>query len=181
LTFDTLAEAVGYAERQGLAYRIQHEPEVTWLRERNPRGREAGPAGREGARADEAFGAVISLTLLQASYGCCDLSAYPDLEQALVSPAAVFATPDEVVRHPLLSLVCKREMLWRWAWRRVAPPSRSASHADLHTPAGGDCTRSLGRHRWTSATAQAPCSLPTAAGLRCSGGSTGCAALYEQD
>jgi len=116
LTFDTLGEAVGYAERQGLAYRIQHEPEVTRLRERTPRRRAAGPAGREQVRADEALGAVISLTLLQASYGRCDLSAYPDLEQALVSPAAVFATPDEVVRHPLLSLACKREILWRWAW-----------------------------------------------------------------
>jgi hypothetical protein len=53
---------------------------------------------------------------LQASHGRCDLSTYPNLEQALVSPATVFATPDEVVRHPLLSLTCKREILWRWAW-----------------------------------------------------------------
>jgi hypothetical protein len=59
---------------------------------------------------------VISLAFLQAAYGRCDPSARPNLEQALVSPATVFATPDEVVRHPLLSLTCKREILWRWAW-----------------------------------------------------------------
>jgi len=60
--------------------------------------------------------AVMWLTSLQAAPGRCDLSAYPNLEQALVSPAAVFARPEDVVRHPLLSLTCKREILWRWAW-----------------------------------------------------------------
>ncbi len=62
------------------------------------------------------LGAVVWLTSLQAGHGRCDLSAYPDLEQALVSPGAVFARPEDVVRHPLLSLTCKREILWRWAW-----------------------------------------------------------------
>jgi hypothetical protein len=61
-------------------------------------------------------GAVVWLNSLQATPGRCDLSAYPDLEQALVSPNAVFARPDDVVRHPLLSLTCKREILRRWAW-----------------------------------------------------------------
>lgn len=116
LMFDTLGEAVGYAERQGLSYRIQHEPRVTPFHELTLRYKEAERANRRGALADEATGAVISLGTLQATYGRCDLSAYPDLEQALVSPATVFATPDEVVRHPLLSLTCKREILWRWAW-----------------------------------------------------------------
>jgi hypothetical protein len=46
----------------------------------------------------------------------CDLSMLPDLEQALVSPAAVFDTPGDVLRHPLLTHNCKREILWRWAW-----------------------------------------------------------------
>jgi hypothetical protein len=40
----------------------------------------------------------------------------PELDKALVNPAAVFATPDEVVRHPLMTNDCKREILWRWAW-----------------------------------------------------------------
>jgi len=33
-----------------------------------------------------------------------------------VNPAAVFRSPDEVVRHPLLMLNCKREILRRWTW-----------------------------------------------------------------
>ena len=28
----------------------------------------------------------------------------------------MFASPDDVVRHPRLSIDCKREILWRWAW-----------------------------------------------------------------
>ena len=40
----------------------------------------------------------------------------PELDTALVNPAAAFASPDEVVRHPLLTIDCKREILWRWAW-----------------------------------------------------------------
>jgi hypothetical protein len=40
----------------------------------------------------------------------------PELDRALVNPAAVFRSPEEVVRHPLLTLDCKREILWRWAW-----------------------------------------------------------------
>jgi hypothetical protein len=28
----------------------------------------------------------------------------------------VFAQPDDVLHHPLLSLDCKREILQRWAW-----------------------------------------------------------------
>ena len=65
---------------------------------------------------DRPSGAVVWLTSLQAAPGGCDLSAHPDLEQALVSPGAVFARPEDVVRHPLLSLTCKPEILWRWAW-----------------------------------------------------------------
>ncbi len=116
LRFDTLREAVSYAERQGVSYRIQQEPQVALLREGKTRCKKADRTELERARADEALGAVVSLAALQATYGRCDLSAYPNLEQALVSPATVFATPDEVVRHPLLSLTCKREILWRWAW-----------------------------------------------------------------
>ncbi|HEX2554718.1 MAG TPA: hypothetical protein VHL98_13535 [Microvirga sp.] len=71
---------------------------------------------RTGVDRNERSGGVVWLTSLPAASGRCDLSAYPDLEQALVSPSAVFARPDDVVRHPLLSLICKREILWRWAW-----------------------------------------------------------------
>ncbi|QRM33926.1 hypothetical protein [Microvirga sp. VF16] len=40
----------------------------------------------------------------------------PDLDRAFVSPASVFDTPHDVVRHPLLTIDCKREILQRWAW-----------------------------------------------------------------
>jgi hypothetical protein len=40
----------------------------------------------------------------------------PDLDRAFVNPASVFDSPDDVVRHPLLTIDCKREILVRWAW-----------------------------------------------------------------
>jgi hypothetical protein len=40
----------------------------------------------------------------------------PDLERAFVNPASVFDSPHDVVRHPLLTIDCKREILVRWAW-----------------------------------------------------------------
>jgi len=40
----------------------------------------------------------------------------PDLDRALVNPSAVFSSPAEIVRHPLLSHFSKREILLRWAW-----------------------------------------------------------------
>ncbi len=40
----------------------------------------------------------------------------PDLERALVNPAAVFASPAAVLAHPRLLRACKREILRRWAW-----------------------------------------------------------------
>jgi hypothetical protein len=113
LTFDALDEALGYAERQGLSYRIQNEP----LRETSRQQDIAGGGTNDSASSDEQeVGAILWLTSFQAAHGRCDLSGMPDLEKALVHPAAMFADPDDVVRHPLLSLDCKREILWRWAW-----------------------------------------------------------------
>jgi hypothetical protein len=40
----------------------------------------------------------------------------PDLDRALLSPAFAFGSPHDVVRHPLLTIDCKREILQRWAW-----------------------------------------------------------------
>ncbi len=123
----TIASALPFCSAEALVARQEQalatagraradEVGVTLLHWSKPEGPNASQASQEPALAHEAPGAVISLALMQASYRRCDLSAYPDLEQALVSPASVFATPDEVVRHPLLSLTCKREILWRWAW-----------------------------------------------------------------
>jgi len=40
----------------------------------------------------------------------------PDLDRAFINPASVFGSPHDVVRHPLLTIDCKREILQRWAW-----------------------------------------------------------------
>jgi hypothetical protein len=45
-----------------------------------------------------------------------DVPFLPDLDRALVNPASVFDTPHDVVRHPLLTIDCKREILQRWVW-----------------------------------------------------------------
>jgi hypothetical protein len=45
-----------------------------------------------------------------------DVSLLPDLDRAFVNPASVFGSPHDVVRHPLLTIDCKREILQRWAW-----------------------------------------------------------------
>jgi hypothetical protein len=45
-----------------------------------------------------------------------DAPLLPDLDRALVNPASVFDTPHAVVRHPLLTIDCKREILQRWIW-----------------------------------------------------------------
>lgn len=60
-------------------------------------------------------GSVIWLASLRGGNGRYD-PIMPDLERALINPAGVFGSPDEVVLHPLLSHACKREILGRWAW-----------------------------------------------------------------
>jgi hypothetical protein len=60
--------------------------------------------------------AIIGLPWLHATARRREARGLPDLDRALVTPASVFASPDDVVRHPRLILDCKREILWRWAW-----------------------------------------------------------------
>jgi hypothetical protein len=40
----------------------------------------------------------------------------PDMERALLNPAAAFAMPEDVLRQNRLLPGCKREILRRWAW-----------------------------------------------------------------
>jgi hypothetical protein len=108
LIFETKEQAIAYAEREGLAYRVQAEPVAATRTQR----REV----REPSAVESAMGTVVWLSWLHSRYGGCDAPGLPDLDQAFISPAAVFSSPDEVVRHPLLTLDCKREILWRWAW-----------------------------------------------------------------
>ena len=60
--------------------------------------------------------AIIWLPWLHANARRREGRTLPDLDRALVTPASVFASPDDVVRHPRLTIDCKREILWRWAW-----------------------------------------------------------------
>jgi hypothetical protein len=60
--------------------------------------------------------AIIWLPWLHAGGRRREVWDLPDLDRALVTPATVFASPDDVVRHPRLTIDCKREILWRWAW-----------------------------------------------------------------
>ena len=60
--------------------------------------------------------AIIGLPWLHATARRREARGLPDLDRALVTPASVFASPDDVVRHPRLTLDRKREILWRWAW-----------------------------------------------------------------
>jgi hypothetical protein len=116
LTFATRAEAVAYAKRQGLEY--EAEPErawgsqvslvLSWQWNRRPAPPWGGPLG-------------ASLRLPPAQTPAQDdgrrgRAGLPDLERALINPAAVFAGPEEVLDHPRLMSGCKREILHRWAW-----------------------------------------------------------------
>lgn len=107
LTFGSREEALAYAERQGIEARVKGA---------GGQAPEAPPARQRVQRPENAFGTVIWLTPLESSYGRCDPLGRPDLERALLNPAAVFGAPDEVLRDPLLSLDCRREILRRWAW-----------------------------------------------------------------
>ena len=110
MTFGTREQAIAYADREGLACRIEGEGAI-------PRGREAASGVRqERAAVESAMSGIVRLSLLQNRYGRCDTPDMPELDRAFVNPASVFGSPDDVVRHPLLSLDCKREILWRWAW-----------------------------------------------------------------
>ncbi|WP_267356497.1 MULTISPECIES: NADH dehydrogenase ubiquinone Fe-S protein 4 [unclassified Methylobacterium] len=107
LSFPTRAEAIAYTERHGLTDTVEPETAVTgptpvaptipsWrpgLRPRPPHPPARRAAGRRRATPE-----------------------LPDLERALVNPAAVFAAPAQVLDHPRLLPGCKREILRRWAW-----------------------------------------------------------------
>jgi len=114
LSFPSLESAVAYAERQGLAYRV--EGAAGSLGGLHPaRDRQALEAERRAALED-AYAGWFVFALMQARYGWCDVPMLPDLERALTNPAAVFRSPAEVVTHPALSSDAKRQILTRWAW-----------------------------------------------------------------
>ncbi|MBE7244989.1 MAG: ETC complex I subunit [Actinomycetospora chiangmaiensis] len=107
LSFPTRAQAIAYAERQGLDYIVEPETGVTGPTPIAP----TVPSWRPGPRPRPPRPPVR-----RSSGGRRTAPALPDLERALVNPAAVFATPTEVLDHPRLLPGCKREILRRWAW-----------------------------------------------------------------
>ena len=114
LTFASRAEAVAYAERQGLDYDVEAEPErisrtsfVTpqfWTRcGRQAFGRPLGAHTRRSVGQDLEDHTAPG-------------TSSPDLERALLAPAAIFTAPEAVLTQPQLTTECKREILRRWAW-----------------------------------------------------------------
>jgi hypothetical protein len=61
----------------------------------------------------------------------------PDIEQALLDPSGIFASPMDVARHPLLSEAEKRQILQNWLWdaQRI---DATAAEAPLD---GGEASR----------------------------------------
>ncbi len=66
--------------------------------------------------AEELYASTTALAWMDARYGVASVGRRPDLDRALINPAAVFASPQEVLHDPSLSTEDKREVLRRWAW-----------------------------------------------------------------
>ena len=109
LRFGSKEEAVAYAEREGLAYRVEGEPIAATRSERDCRHERQHEAG-------DLYMTAAALAWMDAQYGVAAVGRRPDLDRALVDPASVFAAPSEVVHDPSLSMDDKREILRRWAW-----------------------------------------------------------------
>ncbi len=113
LRFDSREEAVAYAEREGLTYRVDREP----MREEPSRRITCMPSLAECREAaGQLYTATAALAWMDPSYGVAAVGHRPDLDRALVNPAAVFSSPQEVLHDPTLTLEDKREILRRWAW-----------------------------------------------------------------
>ena len=114
LTFASRAEAIAYAERQGLDYDVEAEPE------RVPQASFVTP--RFWARCGRhAFGRpLVTRTRSPVGQNLEDNTtpgtSSLDLERALLAPAAIFSAPEAVLNQPQLTKEYKREILRRWAW-----------------------------------------------------------------
>ncbi len=109
LSFPTREAAVAYARREGLPFTV-HEP------------REPRPALCPAeSRPELPMHAALQGDPLFCFAWERPHLVMPDLEAALLDPARVFAGPNEVATHPLLTADEKREILARWLWdaRRI--------------------------------------------------------------
>ena len=103
LTFPTRVRAEAYAARQGLAYRVEARDDD----ERPPGSLRVWRSNRPAPPAPPARRPGSARPLAPA---------LPDLERALINPAAVFDTPAAVLDQTRLLPSCKREILRRWVW-----------------------------------------------------------------
>jgi hypothetical protein len=102
LSFPTLEAAIGYAERNGLAYVVQPDVEAN--------GRRWRTAARRAAAAQTAL-RVVELRQWRRK-----LQTGFDLERALLAPAEMFDSPQAVAKDRRLTLEQKRAILRNWAW-----------------------------------------------------------------
>lgn len=108
LTFHSCEEAVRYAEREGLSYRVEGEALAATAEQR-----------RHAIRQEEKvhlFATAAALAWRDPRYGTATLGRRPDFDRALMNPASVYAAPSEVLYDPSLTTEDKREILRRWAW-----------------------------------------------------------------
>jgi hypothetical protein len=112
LTFASRAQAVAYAERQGLGYSAEPEAVQATQVKRIP-------PWQWNRHTVAAFGpgrGAVARSAAGPSWSAAERAQLPDLERALVNPAAVFSRPADVLGHSRLMSGCKREILQRWAW-----------------------------------------------------------------
>jgi len=108
LKFPDLASAVAYAEREGLSYQVRPAHQGN--------GEQRGNEARLQDAVEHTLRAYLTLAWMQSQHSEWELPSVPDLERALVNPAAVFRAPEDVLLHPVLDLDCKRRILQQWAW-----------------------------------------------------------------
>jgi hypothetical protein len=91
-------------------------------RERGGTGDPTRPPDRSDRPSDAWAAGADRAEIVPWAFWLCDRSSrrnapvLPDLDRAFVHPASIFDAPHDVVRHPLLTIDCKREILERWAW-----------------------------------------------------------------
>jgi hypothetical protein len=108
LSFDSREEAVRYAEREGLSYRIEGEALAATAKQRDRAVRQEQSANL--------FAAAAALAWMDPRYGICTMGRRPDFDRALTNPASVYAAPSEILHDPSLTMEDRRELLRRWAW-----------------------------------------------------------------
>ena len=111
LRFPDLQSAAAYADREGISYRIADAEHVRSM---------ASAAQDERASyvdaVEETLRSWLAMAWLQAQHGQAEMPWLPDLDRALINPAAVFRSPEDVLSHPLLATNIKRRILQQWAW-----------------------------------------------------------------